>query len=113
MKFIKKIYLDAHFFAPRYLSLHTSKFRRLSADAKIIDNITYHSWQFKSPQISIGCAMIPPTNASHLLLFSLEKTENIQSVAYQVSNYLRINQKTIEQLIPGQSLYVRLDDWGK
>lgn len=105
--------LEKDFFAPRYLARHTQKFRRLSADNKFIEDDVYHSWQFKSPNIPIGCAMIPPTNATHLLLFSLEKTENIQSVAYQVNNYLRVNKKTIAQLVPGQSLYVRLGDWGK
>lgn len=113
MKFVKKIEVEANFFAPIYLTKHTSKFRRLSADNKFIDDVTYHSWQFKSPKIPIGCAMIPPTKASHILLFSLEKTETIQAVAYQVNNYLRINNTTIDQLTPGQSLYIRLDDWGK
>lgn len=113
VKFVKKLNLAKDFFAPRYFAKHTKKFRRLSAEHFFVEDINYHTWSFSSPKIPIGIAFIPPIKADHMLLFSLEKTENIYSVPYRINNYLKVNETTVEQLIPGQKLYITIDDWGK
>ena len=111
MQFIKRIEVGKDFFAPKYLALHTHSFRRLSADNKFVGDNCYHAWQFSSNKIHIGCALIPPSKADHILLFSIEKHEDIDSVTRRINNYLLVNNTLIDEIRPGQSLYVTFEKW--
>ncbi|WP_314059821.1 hypothetical protein [uncultured Vagococcus sp.] len=110
MQFIKKLELEKDFFAPRYFAKHTKKFRRLSAEKKIIESISYNLWSFSSSKIPIGAALIPTSKANHMLLFSLEKTEVLSTVPFRFERYLKVNEITIDKLIPNQALYVSFEE---
>ncbi|WP_314066510.1 hypothetical protein [uncultured Vagococcus sp.] len=110
MRFIRKLELDKDFFAPRYFAKHTKKFRRLSAEKKIIESVSYNLWSFSSPKIPIGAALIPASKADHMLLFSLEKTEVLSTVPFRLERYLNVNNITVGKLTPNQALYVSFEE---
>ncbi len=113
MRFIRKLELNNDFFAPRYFVKHTKKFRRLSAEKKVIESVSYNLWSFSSPKIPIGAALIPASKADHMLLFSLEKTEVLSTVPFRLERYLDVNDTTVDKLTPNQGLYVTFDEIDK
>ncbi len=113
MRFVKRLELAKDFFAPRYFAINTKSFRRLSSDKITIEDIDYNLWWFVSPKIPIGAALLPASGADHMIIFSLEKTESINNVPFKFKRYLEANETTIDKLVPGQGLYVTLEEIDK
>lgn len=107
MEFTQQINVPKDFFAPTYLLKNTLSFRRMSSEVTIMEGIKYNLWSFSSVKINHGALLIPIEDASHIMVFTLEKHEDVYTVPYRFTNYLNKSNTIISELKINTSLYIQ------
>lgn len=107
MEFTQQINVSKDFFAPSYLMKNTFSFRRMSSEVTRIGETRYNLWSFSSIKILQGAILIPTTEAKHILVFSLEKHEDVYTVPYRFTTYLNKYHLAVSDLKPKTPLYIK------